>query len=100
MLIVCNYVPLLSTTIDLRDHTLKGDSLQRQNFISSIIIKTLHKILKNDLREIKRIADTKTVPFLKKKNRNRAIDVAGETLIRSLTYNVALHNMQYSNKEQ
>lgn len=52
------------------------------------------------LREIKRIADTKTVPFLKKKNRNRAIDVAGETLIRSLTYNVALHNMQYSNKEQ
>lgn len=52
------------------------------------------------LREIKRIADTKTVPFLKKKNGNRAIDVAGETLIRSLTYNVALHNMQYSNKEQ
>lgn len=46
---------------------------------------------------MKRIADTKTVPFLKKKNR---IDVAGETLIRSLTYNEALHNMQYSNKEQ
>lgn len=63
--------------------------------------KILHKNFKDDLGEIKRIADTKTVSFLREqKNGNRAINAIGETLIRSLTYAVALHNMQFSNKEQ
>lgn len=62
-------------------------------FILSIIIKIFYKILKNDLREIKRIVDIKIVLFLKKKNRNRIIDVVGEILICLFIYNVVLYNM-------
>lgn len=62
-------------------------------FILSIIIKIFYKILKNDLREIKRIVDIKIVLFLKKKNRNKVIDVVGEILICLFIYNVVLYNM-------